>query len=284
MAWAELSDVRLYYELIGQGDPVLLIPGLGTTCRLWDPIAPDLAEHFSLILPDNRGIGQSVGRKHAKHLQDYVVDLVELLDKLQLERAHIVGLSLGGIIAQRFAMDHSSRVDRLVLISCAHQFGPYLRGMAMLLAQSMRHFPWELYQRTIELLGTAPAYYDAHPSKVEEKIAAARACPISRMAVVRQLQCLHSSEVEPGDYQITAPTLVIAGEHDALIPSCFSREMARQIPGSEFWVVPGGGHNPAAEFPEVVVPRIVKFLNRREDEVLTMKEVPTFSTRVGLLG
>ena len=63
MAWADLTDVRSYYELLGEGEPLLLIPGLGTTCRLWDGVAPELASRFSLILVDNRNVGRSVGKR-----------------------------------------------------------------------------------------------------------------------------------------------------------------------------------------------------------------------------
>ena len=59
MAWAELTDVRCYYEVLGQGDPLLLVPGLGVTCRTWDPVLPELARHFTLIMIDNRGLGLS---------------------------------------------------------------------------------------------------------------------------------------------------------------------------------------------------------------------------------
>src|ERR1043165_7909241 len=61
MAWADLTDCRAYYELIGEGEPLLLIPGLGATCRLWDPIVPELARHFTLVMLDNRGMGLSKG-------------------------------------------------------------------------------------------------------------------------------------------------------------------------------------------------------------------------------
>src|SRR5436309_10939544 len=101
MPWADLSDVRSYYELLGEGDSVLLIPGLGSTCRCWDPIAPDLAAHFSLILPDNRDVGKSIGKRKPRALSDFVSDLVELLDVLQVQRTHVVGISLGGVIAQQ---------------------------------------------------------------------------------------------------------------------------------------------------------------------------------------
>src|SRR5437773_4371679 len=125
MAWAELSDVRCYYEVVGEGDPVLFVAGLGGNCRVWDPVIPYLAQEFSCILTDNRGLGRSVARRKPRTLADYSADMAELLDKLQLERAHVLGLSLGGIIAQRFAIDHPSRVDRLVLVSCAERFTAY---------------------------------------------------------------------------------------------------------------------------------------------------------------
>jgi pimeloyl-ACP methyl ester carboxylesterase len=264
MAWASLTDVQCYYELLGQGEPLLLIPGLGTTCRLWDPVASELAEHFTLILPDARGVGRSGAKRPARTLADYAVDAVELMDALQLDRVHVLGISLGGVIAQRLALDHPSRVDRLVLVSCTHHFGPYLRGMAMLLAQTLRHFPWELYVQTVELLGTAPRWFDTHQQQIREKVQKSRACGISRSTVVRQLQCLNCSEVARDDFRIVSPTLVVAGEHDALIPSCYAREMADEIPGSEMWVVPGGGHNPITEMPpEIVLPRIIEFLKRK---------------------
>src|SRR5687768_5260871 len=113
--FADLTDVRCYYELLGTGDPLLLIPGLGATCALWDGVTSDLSKSFSLILFDNRGIGRSVAKRAPQTLTDFAVDIVELMDHLQLKRAHVLGLSLGGIVAQQLAVDHPSRVDRLVL-------------------------------------------------------------------------------------------------------------------------------------------------------------------------
>src|SRR5688572_31764869 len=104
MAWADLTDVRCYYELMGQGEPLLLIPGLGVTSSVWDPVACELAEHFSLILMDNRGMGRSVPKREPATLNDYCSDIIELLDHLQVERAHVMGLSLGGVIAHRLAI------------------------------------------------------------------------------------------------------------------------------------------------------------------------------------
>ena len=84
--FAELTDVRCYYELLGSGDPLLLIPGLGTTTALWEPAVGELSQHFSLVLFDNRGVGRSVAKRTPHMLSDLAVDVIELMDHLQLDR------------------------------------------------------------------------------------------------------------------------------------------------------------------------------------------------------
>lgn len=264
MPWANLTDVRLYYELLGNGEPLLLIPGLGANCRMWDVVAPDLAEHFSLILPDNRDVGKSIGKRKPRTLSDFAADLVELLDRLQVERAHVVGISLGGVIAQRLAVEHPGRIDRLVLISTAHRFGPYLRDISAMLGRCLYKMPYALFQRTVELLGTAPAYYDRHIDEVEQKIETVSNEHAPRGAVTTQLRCLAVSEIDEPSYRITVPTLVLSGEYDALVPNCYSKRMADEIPGSEFHVLEGCGHNPVTEAPDVTLPMIIEFLQRKE--------------------
>ena len=287
MAWADLTDVRCYYETLGEGDPLLLIPGLGTTKRMWEDIAPDLASFFSLILIDNRDVGLSVGKRHPTSTADWAADIVELLDRLQLTQAHVLGVSLGGVIAQRLAIDHPSRVDRLVLVSCADCFSPYLRQMARLLGHSLRHFPRETFVRTVELLGTSPEYLDSYPEKVEQRVLSKCRSGISGRAVARQLRALSCSEIDSRHYHISAPTLVIAGEHDAMIPSCYSRRMAERIPGSRFVVVPGAGHNPMVDSPETVLPEVIEFLGGARGahrEPSRHGSVPAGADAVGALG
>lgn len=260
MPWAQLSDVRCHYEIEGEGAPLLLIAGLGGTSRLWDPVVPDLGSFFSVIVFDNRGIGQSIARRTPRTLWDLSADIVELLDYLQLDRCHVLGVSLGGVIAQRLAIDHPSRIDRLVLVSCADAFSPYLRQMAMLLAHSLRRFPKEMFARTMELLATAPDFLDANADLVEQRIQDKCRSRVKARTVGNQLRCLACSEVEPRDYKITVPTLVISGEYDPIIPSCYARRMAQKIPGARFMMVPGAGHNPVVDYPEQVLPRIIPFL------------------------
>lgn len=267
MAWAELTDVRAYYEVLGEGEPLLLIPGLGATCRVWDPIVPHLAEHFSLVLVDNRDIGLSKGRRRVRTLADYSTDLVELLDLLRIDRAHVLGLSLGGIIAQRFAVDHAARVERLVLISCTDRFSPYLLRMTALLGHSLRRFPRAVFHQTMETLGTAPLYLDENVEEIDRMTREKVEHPIPAMAMGNQLRALLRSEMSPEDYRIVNPTLVLSGEHDCLIPSCYARMMADKIAGSRFVLLRGAGHNPLMECPDTVAPIITRFLSEPEPEV-----------------
>ncbi len=268
MAWADLSDVRLYYEIIGEGEPLLLIPGLGATCRLWDPVIPDLARHFTLILLDNRDVGRSVrkARKPAPTLSYLASDVAELMDELQLDRAHVMGVALGGAIAQRFAQEHSNRLDKLVLVSCTDKFSPYLWQIAGLLGQTLRRLPKEAFVRMMEVLGTAPEYLDENAELCEQRAVAKARLKIPARAIGNQLKALARSELGENNEIITAPTLVIAGEFDAIIPSCYAKQMADKIPGSRYVLIRGAGHNPLADFPERAAPRVVQFLKSRSTE------------------
>jgi pimeloyl-ACP methyl ester carboxylesterase len=279
MAWAELTDCRAYYEVIGEGEPLLLIPGLGATCRLWDSIVPELAQHFTLIMLDNRGMGLSKAKKKPRTLADYSSDYAELLDYLNVDETHVLGLSLGGIAAQRLAVDHPQKVKRLILMSCADRFSPYLLRITALLGHSLRWFPRMLFLQTMELLATAPLYLDEHVDEIDLLMKKKCEEAIPKSAMATQLRCLLRSELEPADYRITAPTLVVAGEYDALIPSCYAKIMANKIPGSQFVLLKGAGHNPLTEIPDVSLPLVVKFLRDGEvqvPEANLMRETTSF--------
>ncbi len=271
MAWADLSDSRAYYEIIGEGEPLLLIPGLGATCRIWDHIVPELARHFTLILLDNRGMGLSKAKKKPHTLADYSTDYRELLDFLNVDVAHVLGLSLGGIAAQRFAVDHPDKIKRLILMSCADRFTPYLLRMTALLGHSLRRFPRMLFLQTMELLTSAPLYLDEHSAQIDKMMLDKCKNPIPASAMATQLRALLRSEMDPRDYKITAPTLVIAGQYDALIPSCYAKIMADKIPGSQYILLKGAGHNPLAEMPDTVLPIVIRFFS--DGDVLNPEKV-----------
>ena len=260
MPCADLTDVRMYYEIAGDGAPLVLLPGLGTTCQIWKPILEDLSKHFSVICLDNRGIGQSQARRPPRTLRAYSADLIELLEHLQIGRAHLMGLSLGGMIAQRFAIDHPECVARMVLVSCTHSFTPYLREIAKLIGQILRWFPQPVFARTMEILGSGPFFLDTNPQRISERVHQMRQMHLSSSAVVRQLRALRASEFVLEQYRIDAPTLFLAGEFDSLIPHCYARRTAQLIDNCRFMLIRDSGHNPFNDCPESVLPLVVEFL------------------------
>jgi len=113
----------------------------------------------------------------------------------------------------------------------------------------------------MELLATAPEFHDAHEQLVEQRVKNKCEANISRHAIGTQLRCLARSEKKVEEYRIEAPTLVIAGEYDPIIPSCYARKMADLIPGSRYELIEGAGHNPLVDDAARVAPMIVEFLN-----------------------
>jgi pimeloyl-ACP methyl ester carboxylesterase len=151
-----------------------------------------------------------------------------------------------------------------VLVSCADTFSPYLRQMSMLLAHTLRKFPKEMFVRTLQLLGTAPEFLDANADVVERRVNDHCRSHVSPRAIGTQLRCLAASEMDLLHHRIAAPTLVVAGEYDPIIPSCYSRRMAEKIPGSEFFLARGAGHNPIVDHPHLVLPKVIQFLRDRD--------------------
>ncbi|MDX1563963.1 MAG: alpha/beta hydrolase [Phycisphaeraceae bacterium] len=260
MAYADLTDVKMYYESDGSGEPLILIPGLGATTEDWDPAFDVAAEKFRLIRPDLRGMGLSKAKREAYSLHHYSADLLEFMDHLKLERAHVLGISLGGIIAQRFAIDHPNRIQHLVLISCADRFGTYLQEMARMVGNMVMRFPHRLFARTMHMLGTGPAYVEAHPELLAQR--EAESTSVGKRSVIRQLKALMVSDPHPEDHdRITCPTLVIAGSEDVLVPQRFQKQMADRISNSRFVCLEDVGHNPLTECPQRVLPMIDHFLS-----------------------
>ena len=123
-----MTGVRIAWERHGEGPPLLLIHGLGYARWGWEPVLPELAERFDVILFDNRGIGESDAPPGPYTVAEMAGDAVRVLDEAGVERAHVVGTSLGGMIAQELALSHPERVDRLVL-ACTTPGGPNAHPM-----------------------------------------------------------------------------------------------------------------------------------------------------------
>jgi 3-oxoadipate enol-lactonase len=252
------GDVRIAYEVRGAGPPLLLVQGLGYGGRGWGPGADLLADDFLVVSYDNRGFGASDAPPGPYTVAQLAADAAAVLDAAGLERAHVVGASLGGMIAQELALARPERIDRLVLVSTT----PGLRGHLMpartlaLMVEAPLLPPEVALRRFVEnALGPAAsgelaerivAYRTANPPEPEgwqaQAAAGATFDALERLAT------------------IAAPTLVVHGTEDAVVDSRNGALLAKSIPGARLELLPGCGHLASWEEPELFAALLRDFL------------------------
>jgi 3-oxoadipate enol-lactonase len=252
-------SVRIAWERRGSGVPVVLVHGLGYARWGWEPVADPLAERFEIVLLDNRGIGESDAPPGPYTVEQMVGDVVSVLDEAGLERAHVVGTSLGGMIAQELALASPERVDRLVLV-CTTPGGPNAAPMP---------------QRTVELLAEAPsleplvalrrfvvnALAPDPPEELVERILSHRlatAQPLAAWAAQAAAGASFDAWDRVGD--VRTPTLVLHGTEDAVVDPGNADLLAARIPGARVERFEGCGHLLFWEEPVRFVDVVGEFL------------------------
>lgn len=261
---AHSKDIELNYRVIGRGEKtVLLIMGLGGQSADWGVAFPErLAERFRVVLFDNRGTGMSSKPRSQWNLEDMAQDALSVLDAVGAERAHIVGISMGGMIAQLIALDHAARLERLVLMST--NFGGYELVPPTLdvgaVFSPAPGTPVDQVVRTSMSAIAAPGFAERHPEAIEELVRIAVANPTPRRAFVAQLQAILSDDRSRRVSAIRAPTLVVHGDLDPLIPYLNGVALAEQIPGARLVTLHGCGHLPMWEAPDALTRAVLEFL------------------------
>jgi pimeloyl-ACP methyl ester carboxylesterase len=226
-------------------------------------LLPALAERFRVIAFDNRGAGRSSAPPGPYTTCQMADDAAALLDHLSIDGAHVIGLSLGGMIAQELALAHPERVDRLVLYATYARPRPTIHG------------PWftnwvDAYERDFAAEQLAvmmlpwfltPTFM-AHPDQVEAAIAewVADPYPAPAQGVIAQAAAGLSHDTLSRLGQIAAPTLVLVGAEDILTPVACAQELAAGIPGAQLHVLERGGHTPDVEYPDAVAAAMLAFL------------------------
>jgi 3-oxoadipate enol-lactonase len=255
------DGVRLAYRL--DGDPekptLLLSNSIGTDLHMWDGQVPALTEHYRLLRYDARGHGRSDVPAGPYPLDRLGRDAVELLDALELPRVHVLGLSLGGLVAQWLGIHAADRVDRLVLAHTAAHFGPAARWdeaiAALLAAPDMR-------ATTEEFLGN---WFPARTlSEEPDTVAPFRATLLAthRDGVAGSWAAVRDTDLRRTLPLIDRPTLVIAGEHDTVTTPRHAREIAAAVPGARLVTLPSV-HLSNVERPAEFVEAVLGFLGER---------------------
>lgn len=229
---------RVGYKVAGDGHPVVLIHGLSGSTRWWRHTLPALARHHRVYLVELPGHGRLIRGSPSLPLVDAAAWLLAWMDAAEVQRPHLIGHSMGGYIALRLAASSPAAVDRLVLVDSAGV--PVVRSLiqyALPLARAGRYM--------------APSFlpvlaYDAF-----------RAGPLT---LLRSALDLLRQDVREDLRRITAPTLLIWGERDALVPVSVAEMMRREIPESRLVVLAGAGHVPMFERPQDFNRAVLAFL------------------------
>jgi pimeloyl-ACP methyl ester carboxylesterase len=231
--------VKLAWESRGEGPPLLLIQGLGYGRWGWEPIVPGLAERHRVVFYDNRGIGESDKPAGPYTAAQMAGDALQVLDEAGIERAHVLGASLGGMVAQELAIAAPERVDRLILC-CTTPGGPGAVPMPevtlKLFAEAPSLAPEVALRRFIEnALGADP------PAAIVDELLALRIANPPDPAGW-QAQAAAGMGFMGVVAEITAPTLIVSGTADNVVDYRNAELLASRIPGSRVELLEGCGH------------------------------------------
>lgn len=256
---AHNRDVAIAWEETGAGDPVLLIHGLGYARWGWEPLVPLLAASHRVIWFDNRGIGASDVPPGPYDASMMAGDALAVLDAAGVRRAHVVGTSLGGMIAQEVALSAPDRVDRLVLLSTtpgATGGVPMPEVSVRLIAEAPSLPPAIALQRFVEnALGD-----ELDPDLVQRILAHRLAAPQDPAGWAAQAAAGTTYDGRGRAASIAAPTLVISGTEDRVVDPRNAAVLAETIPGARLQLIGGGGHLVFWERPQAVADLILEHL------------------------
>lgn len=262
MPTTNVEDTDFYYEIHGDGEPLILIPGLGTGAWLWFKQVPAFAESFRTIIFDPHGVGRSAPSEAPFTTRSLAATIAKLSDVLGIERAHIVGASLGGFVAQEFALAYPQKTESLVLCCTSAGGGRHIPthpGVMEAYALNFKLNADERIRRNL-LLSFAPRYVSEHAGEVERVLEMRLANFVPDDVYLSQVRAGQSFDADARVSHITARTLVITGDADRIVPMENSVNLAAAIPQAKLVVVPGGSHLFFIEEPAGFNAAVIEFI------------------------
>jgi len=274
MSIAKVGSVELYYEEHGTGDPLLLIMGLAADSQAWMFQIPDFAKHFRVIAFDNRGVGRSSKPAGPYSIHEMADEAAALLGVLEIDKAHVVGVSMGGMIAQELVLRHPERVRALVL-ACTYpepdadiertrtftveQFGGSVDASGGIHVDLKALNPMMFLQQLLPNVFNQ-SFIEKELPKLMQVFSGALQYGFSMEAILGQVGAVMTHKATDRLHRIASPTLVITGDADRLVPPASSDVLAREIPNAKLVKVPGGSHGFNFETPEIFNREVLDFL------------------------
>ncbi|MER7182325.1 alpha/beta fold hydrolase [Streptomyces hyaluromycini] len=244
----------------GTGDPVLFLHGIGCNALTWEPQLQVLESSRRVIAIDARGHGGSPPAEGPMTLRDYADDVLAVMSDLGIERAPVVGLSMGGMVAMTMSLAAPERVSGLVLADTgAHANADMAANMKMAGAAAVEYGMRANVEQMTPMLFAAAALAENRPyiKEFQDQVATTDAHSFSvALGAIAELDLLDDLP------RLDVPTLVLVGDEDQTLPSVFSEAIAAAVPGAELQVIDEAGHMSNLDQPEVFTDHLVRFLSR----------------------
>ena len=260
--YIETNGQRLYYEVHGQGEPLLMICGLGMDLTGYMLQVPVFSEHFQVIVFDNRDVGRSSEATGTYSIADMTDDIAGLLDALDLKSVHMFGGSMGGAIAQEMALRHPDRVRRVILCATVGKSTTVLTLLLDVLKFIKQHDHDNVVFPRMALLTGMTTNFLGNTEAVEQMLDLFQNPPFpqSFAAFARQADAIRGFDALDRLDAVRAPTLVLAADQDILTPAGEARKIAAAIPGAQLQILEGGGHGFIWEISEKAHQAVIEFL------------------------
>ena len=263
MPTIQANGQTLYYEVHGEGDPLLLVMGLAADTMAWALQVPAFSAHHRTVIFDNRDVGQSSMAEGPYEITDMARDTLALADALELESFHLVGVSMGGAIGQEVALAAPDRVRTLTLAMTWPRGGAWAAKLSELWSARVGHMSREQRVDELMLLTLSEDFFEnAEGVAWLRDLMLQNPHPQPADAFARQLDASSRHDTRERLGSVAMPTHVIGAEHDILVPVWKSRELAELIPGARLSVVDAGPHGANLERAEEFNRLVLDFLDQ----------------------
>lgn len=263
MPIVKANNINIYYEIHGNGTPLILIGGLASDHNGWETVLGEFAKKFQVIIFDNRGAGQSDVTPAPYSTQLLAEDVVGLMDALEIPSAHVLGHSLGSAIAQQLAINFPEKIKKLII------HAPFIAPltipkMAMSVTETLlqQKIAVELIARyNIPWLYSADFIEDPQRLSIALDRMAKKRYPITALGFQNQAAAYRSHNTRDSLKQIKHPTLIIAGEDDLMSPLKISKEIMQALPKAKYVMIPKTAHLAHVEKPAEFIGIVLEFLS-----------------------
>jgi 3-oxoadipate enol-lactonase len=261
MPKVQANGLTINYEIHGTGEPLLLVNGLADDLSSWASQVEPFSRRYQVIIFDNRGIGETDKPAGGYTTAEMAADAVSLLGALNIPRAHVVGVSMGGMIAQEIALRYPERVNKLLLCCTCSEASEANKRLYRIWQETAPTLGLPQMMKEVLLWCFTPEFFQEHPQAARETEEALTGISQPVEAYLSQLYSIQEHNATSRLGGISAPTLVLGAPNDLIFPPFQSRQLHEGIPGSTLRFTEHGGHAFLWEAADKFNQAVLEFLN-----------------------